>query len=67
VRLALEALASVNDDELSPEGIDVATIDVETERFHELTDDEKTGYLEEFGLLKSDDEEPTDEETTDEE
>ncbi|MFC7134008.1 MULTISPECIES: archaeal proteasome endopeptidase complex subunit alpha [Salinibaculum] len=51
VRLALEALASVNDDELSPEGIGVATIDTETERFHELTDEEKTDYLTEFELL----------------
>ena len=66
VRLALEALASVNDDELSPEGIGVATIDVDTERFHELTDDEKVAYLEEFELLASEDE-SSDEETADDE
>ena len=51
IRLALEALASVNDDELSPESIGVATIDVETEVFGELTDEEKTDYLTEFDLL----------------
>jgi proteasome alpha subunit len=54
IRLALEALASVNDDELSPEGIGVAKISVDDEQFHELTDDEKTGYLDEFELLASD-------------
>jgi len=54
IRLALEALASVNDDELSPEGIGVAKISVDDEQFHELTDEEKIGYLEEFELLASD-------------
>jgi proteasome alpha subunit len=54
IQLALEALASVNDDQLSPEGIGVATIDVETEQFQELTDDEKVDYLESFELLASD-------------
>jgi proteasome alpha subunit len=61
VRLALEALASVNDGSLAPEGIGVATISVESEQFHELTDEEKSDYLEEFDLLgtdeKADDEE----------
>jgi proteasome alpha subunit len=56
VRLALEALASVNDDELSPEGIGVATIDVDDETFAELTEAEKTDYLTEFGLLAEPDE-----------
>ncbi|WP_340101535.1 archaeal proteasome endopeptidase complex subunit alpha [Salinibaculum salinum] len=51
IRLALESLASVNDDELRPEGIGVATIDTETEMFHELTEEEREGYLEEFELL----------------
>jgi proteasome alpha subunit len=62
VGLALEALASVNDDGLSPEGIGVATIDVETERFHELTDEEKVEYLEEHELLADEDDESSDEE-----
>jgi len=55
VQLALEALASVNEDGLSPEGIGVATISVETEEFHDLSDDVKLDYLEEFELLKEDD------------
>jgi len=54
VRLALEALASVNDDELAPEGIGVATISVDDEVFSELTDGEKESYLSEFGLLAED-------------
>ncbi len=61
IKLALEALASVNDGELSPEGIGMATIDVETEQFHHLTDDDKREYLEEFELLESDDDEESDE------
>ncbi|PSP37825.1 proteasome endopeptidase complex, archaeal, alpha subunit [Halobacteriales archaeon SW_10_66_29] len=56
VRLALEALASVNDEELTPEGIGVATIPVDTEQFHELTEDERVEYLEEFDLLAAEDE-----------
>jgi proteasome alpha subunit len=52
IRLALEALASVNDDRLASEGIDVATIDGETELFAELTNDEKAEYLAEFDLLE---------------
>jgi len=55
VQLALEALASVNEDGLSPEGIGVATISVETEEFHDLSDDVKLDYLEEFELLEEDD------------
>jgi len=63
VRLALEALASVNDGSLSPEGMGLATISVDDEQFHELTDEEKLTYLEEFDLLESDDEEAEDDET----
>ena len=51
IELALASLASVNDDQLRPEGIGVATIDTETEMFHELTEDEREEYLEEFELL----------------
>ncbi|RKS82868.1 proteasome alpha subunit [Haloarcula quadrata] len=51
VDLALAALASVNDDELSPEGIGVATVDVETETFGQLTDEEKEAHLAEADLL----------------
>jgi proteasome alpha subunit len=57
VGLALEALASVNDDELSPEGIGVATITVDDETFVELSDEEKTAHLEELDLLADDEDE----------
>jgi proteasome alpha subunit len=57
VGLALEALASANDDELEPEGIGVATISVDDEVFTELSDDDVEAHLEELALLPSDDEE----------
>ena len=66
VELALSALASVNEGVLAPEGIGLATIDVETEVFRELTDDEKHAYLTEFGLL-ADDEDDADVADEDEE
>jgi proteasome alpha subunit len=62
VGLALEALASVNDDSLVPEGIGLATISVEDEQFHELTEEEKLDYLEEFDLLETEDDEDESEE-----
>ncbi|USZ67867.1 archaeal proteasome endopeptidase complex subunit alpha [Halorussus salilacus] len=62
IELALRALATVNDDELSPEGVGVATIDAETESFLELTNDEIEEYLGEFELLADDTDEQTDEE-----
>jgi proteasome alpha subunit len=51
IELALRALASVNDNELSPEGVGVATVDVETESFLELSNDETEEYLAELDLL----------------
>jgi proteasome alpha subunit len=56
VSLALEALASVNDGELSPEGIGVATISVGDERFAELSDEQKQSHLAELDLLPDEDE-----------
>ncbi|MEF8936572.1 archaeal proteasome endopeptidase complex subunit alpha [Halobacteriaceae bacterium SHR40] len=56
VRLALEALESVSEDGLEPEGIGIATISVETEQFHEHDLAEREAYLEEFELLASEDE-----------
>jgi len=56
VDLALEALASVTEDGLNPEGIGIATIDVETETFGELSDDEKRDHLEAADLLADPDE-----------
>jgi proteasome alpha subunit len=56
IELALRGLASVNDDELSPEGVGVATIDAESEAFLELTDEETEEYLESFGLMPDEEE-----------
>jgi proteasome alpha subunit len=53
VALALEALGSVDDDGLAPEGIGVATISVADELFTELSEDEKESHLAELGLLES--------------
>ncbi len=61
VGLALSALAAANDDGLTPEGIGVATIDVETETFRELTDEEKSDHLAENELLEGDDEDDVEE------
>jgi proteasome alpha subunit len=61
VGLALEALASVNNDELEPQGIGVATISVDDEEFTELTDDDVEAHLEELDLLPSEDDEETEE------
>ena len=51
IQLGLEALASVQDDKLTPQGLSVATIDVETEQFSHLTEDEREEYLAESDLL----------------
>ncbi|WP_336135691.1 archaeal proteasome endopeptidase complex subunit alpha [Natronomonas amylolytica] len=51
VGLALEALASVNDNQLRPEGIGLATISVDDENFTELSDDDIEAHLTEHGLL----------------
>ena len=51
LELALRALGSVNDEELSPFKIGAATIDRETATFHQLTEDEVEEYLREFDLL----------------
>ncbi|MCO8243953.1 MULTISPECIES: archaeal proteasome endopeptidase complex subunit alpha [unclassified Haladaptatus] len=59
IDLALSGLGTVNDDALSPTGVGLATVDVETERFRMLDDDEVEGYLDELDLLETeDDEEP---------
>jgi proteasome alpha subunit len=51
IGLALEALASVNDEGLRPDGLGLATVDVETEQYRELSADEIEPYLDEHGLL----------------
>ncbi|TKR28266.1 archaeal proteasome endopeptidase complex subunit alpha [Natronomonas salsuginis] len=60
VGLALEALASVNDGELTPEGIGLATISVGEEGFRQRTDEEIEAYLSEHGLLAAEADEETD-------
>jgi proteasome alpha subunit len=55
IGLALKTLAESVDDGLTPEGIGVATIDVETERFEEVDNDELGSYLDEYDLPESDD------------
>ncbi len=57
VGLALEALASVNDGRLRPEGIGLATIDAAEAQFRELSDDEIETHLLEHELLDEGDEE----------
>ena len=41
----MNALASVQDGALRPEGVGLATIDAESERFLQLTDEEIEEYL----------------------
>jgi len=64
LELALSALASVNDGSLTPEGVGLATVDVESEQFLELSNDETEEYLADFGLLDdgSDDDDELEEE-----
>jgi proteasome alpha subunit len=62
IALTLEALASVNDDELRPEGVGMATIDAETETFRLLEDDEIEGHLTDLDLLAPEEDEEDDEE-----
>ncbi|SDM17011.1 proteasome alpha subunit [Halogranum gelatinilyticum] len=55
VGLALEALAKVNEDSLSPDGVGVATVDVETEQFSSPSEDELEAILAEHDVLASED------------
>ncbi|RLM97416.1 archaeal proteasome endopeptidase complex subunit alpha [Haloarcula sp. Atlit-7R] len=50
IELALRALASVNEEGLDATGVDIATIDVETEQFEKLSEDDIAERLEEFEL-----------------
>jgi proteasome alpha subunit len=59
VGLALETLASTDDEGLEPEGVGVGTVDAETGEFHRLSNEEVESYLTEHDLLAS--EESTDE------
>ncbi|PSP80507.1 proteasome endopeptidase complex, archaeal, alpha subunit [Halobacteriales archaeon QS_1_68_20] len=55
IALALEALASVNDDGLTAEGIGMATVAVD-EQYRELPEDEIRDYLAELELLAEEEE-----------
>jgi proteasome alpha subunit len=57
VGLALEALASANDDSLAPQEVGLATVDVETETLTQHGDADIEEYLTEFDLLDEGDEE----------
>ncbi|MFD1585778.1 archaeal proteasome endopeptidase complex subunit alpha [Halorientalis brevis] len=46
IDLALSALAEVGDSEVTPEGVALGTIDVETEQYRQHTDEEIATYLE---------------------
>lgn len=62
IGLALETLTQSVDGGLAPDGIGVATIDVETERFRELPDDEIDAYLDEYALHESEESDEPEEE-----
>jgi len=51
IGLALQALASVNEDGLTPEGIGLATVSVGEDGFGKLSDDEIESYLDDHDLL----------------
>jgi proteasome alpha subunit len=57
INLALNALGSVNEDGLEPQGLGVATIDAETEQYRVLDESEVESYLTELDLI-ADDTEP---------
>ncbi|MFK8212647.1 archaeal proteasome endopeptidase complex subunit alpha [Haloferax volcanii] len=62
IELALEAIASTSDEGTAPDGVDVATVSAESERFVELSNDEIESYLEANDLLATeDDDEQSDE------
>jgi len=50
VGAALEALGSVSDDGLDASGVDIATVDVESEQFTSLTEDDVAERVDEFDL-----------------
>jgi proteasome alpha subunit len=47
ISLALRAIASTSEDGLEPEGVDLATIDAETERFSQLSNEDIAAHLDE--------------------
>ncbi|WP_181692855.1 archaeal proteasome endopeptidase complex subunit alpha [Natronomonas sp. LN261] len=55
IGLALQALASVNEDGLTPEGIGLATVSVGEDGFGKLSDEEIQSYLDDHDLLADED------------
>ncbi|MEF8785773.1 MAG: archaeal proteasome endopeptidase complex subunit alpha [Haloarculaceae archaeon] len=54
IGLTLEAMAEASEDGLNPEGVHVATVDVETEQFSTLSSDEVATHLDERGIDSED-------------
>jgi proteasome alpha subunit len=65
IGLALEALAEVNDDGLTPDGVGVATIEVDDEDFHERSAEEKESILADHDLLASEEDDAAEDATGD--
>jgi len=57
IDLALQAIATANEDGLAADGVDVATVDAESEEFRELGNDEIASHLEELELEPPEDDE----------
>jgi proteasome alpha subunit len=60
VDLALQTIASASDEGLEPEGVDVATVDAESESFRELDNDELADHIAELELGPEDGDDATD-------
>lgn len=58
IRLAVRALARINDGQLAPHDVGFATVDVESKRFLRLTDEEVLGFIQDEDVLATDDESP---------
>jgi proteasome alpha subunit len=61
IELALRAIASTNDDELAPEGVDVAKVPTEDAAFVELSNDHIESHLTELDLLPTGEDDEGDE------
>jgi proteasome alpha subunit len=57
IDLALQAIATANEDGLAADGVDVATVDAESEEFRELGNDEIASHLDELELEPPEDDE----------
>jgi proteasome alpha subunit len=62
VELALQAIASTNEDELAPEGVDVAKVPAEEVVFEELSNDHIESHLADLDLLPDEEDESEPEE-----